>query len=89
TAKSLRGAKLPMLAESELQAMQIMLNFRDDPDLERIRLAWIRNTSELDELWASAALLDEVRANPRLEVLSAPQPIAYDAGGNLIPPRLG
>jgi antitoxin (DNA-binding transcriptional repressor) of toxin-antitoxin stability system len=89
TAKSLRGAKLPMLAESELQAMQIMLNFRDDPELARVRLAWIRNTSELDELWASAALLDEVRANPRLEVLSEPAPLGYDGEGNLVAPRLG
>jgi hypothetical protein len=88
TAKSLRGAKLPMLAETELQALQLLVSVRRHPELERIRLAWIRNTSELDELWASAALLDEVRAHPRLEVLGAPAPCAYDGALNLLAPPL-
>jgi Lactate racemase N-terminal domain len=88
TAKSLRGGKLPLLVESELQAMQVLLNFRQEPEVDSLRLAWIRNTSELDELWASRALLDEVRAQPRLEVLSEPMPIAYDDALNLLPPPL-
>ena len=89
TAKSLRGGKIPLLTENELQAMQVLLNFRQDADVDSIRLAWIRNTSALDELWASRALLDEVRAHPRLEVLSEPVPIGYDADFNLVPPLLG
>ena len=89
TAKSLRGGKIPLLTENELQAMQVLLNFRQDADVDSIRLAWIRNTSALDELWASRALLEEVRAHPRLEVLSEPVPIGYDADFNLVPPLLG
>ncbi|HKI97469.1 MAG TPA: DUF362 domain-containing protein [bacterium] len=89
TAKALRGGKLPLLAEHELQAMQVLLNFRQDPEVDSVRMAWIRNTSELDELWASRALLDEVRAHPRLEILSEPLPVSYDAERNLIAPPLG
>ena len=78
TAKRLFIGKLPMLVETELQAMQILLNFRAEEDPASLRLAWIRNTSMLNELWASEALLDEARANPNIEVLSAPAPIGFD-----------
>ena len=78
TAKRLWIGKLPMLVENELQAMQILLNFRAEEDPASLRLAWIRNTSTLAELWASSALLDEARADPRIEILSEPAPIAFD-----------
>ena len=78
TAKRLFIGKLPMLVENELQAMQILLNFRAEEDPASLRLAWIRNTSTLNELWASEALLDEARADPNIEILSEPAPIAFD-----------
>jgi hypothetical protein len=36
-------------------------------------------------MWVSAALLDEVRQNPKLEIVSRPASIDFDAGGNLFP----
>ena len=78
TAKRLSICKVPMLVENELQALQVLLNFRAEADPGSLRLAWIRNTSMLDELWASEALLDEARANPNIEVLSEPAPIGFD-----------
>ncbi len=52
-------------------------------------MVWIRNTSKLDELLVSASLLDEVRSNPRLEVLGQPAPVAFDADLNMIAPHAG
>ena len=78
TAKRLSICKVPMLVENELQALQVLLNFRAEEDSASLRLAWIRNTSMLNEMWASEALLDEARANPNIEVLSAPAPIGFD-----------
>ena len=78
TSKRLSICKLPMLVENELQAMQVLLNFRGEADPSSLRLAWIRNTSTLDELWASQALLDEATASPNIEVLSEPARIAFD-----------
>ena len=86
TAKRLWISKLPMLVENELQAMQILLNFRAEEDPASLRLAWIRNTSILDELWASEALLDEARADPRIEILSEPVPLAFDGALAMTPP---
>ena len=86
TAKRLAVCKVPMLVENELQALQVLLNFRAEEDPASLRLAWIRNTSLLDELWASEALLDEARGNPNLEVLSAPAPLGFDEAFALTAP---
>ena len=88
TAKNLAVGKIPMCVENELQAMQIMLNYRQDTDPASLRLAWIRNTLKLDELWASQALLGEVQANPNLEILSEPLPPRFDDALNLIEPAV-
>ena len=85
TAKRLWIGKIPMLVENELQAIQILLSFRAEEDPASLRLAWIRNTSTLDELWASEALLDEARACPNIEVLSGPVPVAFDDALALTP----
>jgi hypothetical protein len=86
TAKRPEVGKIPMLAENELQAMQVLSNFRQDEDPGSLRLAWIRNTSALDELWASRALLEEIEANPSLEVISEPRPLLFDDSLRLVAP---
>ena len=78
--------KIPLLVESELQAMQVLLNFRQDEAPASLRLAWITNTSKLDELWVSSALMDEALANPRLEVLGDPRPVVFDDALRLVAP---
>jgi hypothetical protein len=88
TAKRLQGGKIPLLAENELQAMQVLLNFRQHNDPGSARMVWIRNTSKLDELWASEALLEEARANDRLEILTPPLPLSFDGELNLVAPPL-
>ena len=86
TSKRLAICKVPMLVENELQALQVLLNFRAEEDPSSLRLAWIRNTSVLDEMWASEALLDEARADANIEILSRPEPVAFDDGLALTPP---
>ena len=88
TAKRLEVGKLPLLAETELQALQVLLGFRQEEDPASARLAWIRNTAKLAELWASSALLDEARAHPNLEILSEPAPLTFDADLRLVAPAL-
>lgn len=89
TAKHINVGKIPMCVENELQAVQIMLNYRQETDPGSLRLAWIRNTLKLDELWASEALLQEARANPDLEILSEPAPTRFDDTFDLVEPEVG
>jgi hypothetical protein len=86
TAKRPMAGKIPMLMESELQAMQVMLNFRQDTDPASIRMVWIRNTSKLNEMWVSASLLDEVRAHPNLEIVREPAPMSFDTELAMVAP---
>ena len=79
TAKRPVVSKIPMLMESELQALQVMLNFRQGTDPSSLRMAWIKNTSKLDEMWVSEALLDEVNANPNLEIIRPAAALTFDA----------
>ena len=89
TAKRLLGAKMPLIVESELQAMQVCLTVRAEEDPATARVVWIENTSKLTEFWASAAMLAETEQNGSLEVLSAPIPVLFDGGNGLVKPQAG
>jgi hypothetical protein len=87
TAKKLLVGKIPMLVESELQAMQVFGGFREGADPASLRAVWIKNTSKLEEMWASSALLEEAEAGNDIEVLSAPAPVVFDGDSNMqLPP---
>jgi len=88
TAKRLVGSKMPLMMEDEVTAVQVMMNFRADADPASARIVWIKNTLALDQLWASTAMLDDIRANSRLEVISPALPMTVDGEGSLIEPRV-
>jgi hypothetical protein len=48
------------------------------------RILWVKNTLELEYLYASQALLKEARSNTELEILSDPFKFPFDQNGNLI-----
>ena len=61
TAKNLGGAKMPLMVEDDLQALQVCLSTRPESDPATVRLVWIKNTSCLGEFYASSALIDEIQ----------------------------
>lgn len=83
TSQLLEGAKLPLVAETDQEAIAIAAStlYRQVPD--RARIAWIRNTLELSELRLSEPLWEEVGGNPDLEALGEPEPVRFDAEGAL------
>jgi hypothetical protein len=83
TAKRLGGAKMPMMVETDLQAMQVCLTVRADEDPTSARVVRIRNTSKLEEFWASEALAAEINENPRLEIIGDAVKMAVDGKGVL------
>jgi hypothetical protein len=50
---------------------------------EEIEIGWIRNTMELGRAVMSENLVEEIRANPALEILEGPFEMPFDAGGQL------
>jgi hypothetical protein len=53
-------------------------------DLKDVTLGWIRNTLELRTLALSENLLDQIEANPMLEVLGEAEEMEFDGAGNLV-----
>ena len=82
TSGALEAIKIPIVLDSDRDAMQVGLHTvghsRD------ARVAVIRSTLELDELWVSEALSDEVAANPRLERLGQAEELEFTADGRLV-----
>jgi hypothetical protein len=75
--------KLPMFLPTDVDAIcaGILCCGRGDPGAARV--VRIKNTLEVGELEVSESLLEEVRADPRLEVLGEPARLPFDAEGNL------
>jgi uncharacterized protein DUF362 len=77
-----REGPLPLTLESDRDAIEVALfSSLASPSP---RVCRIKNTSLLDEMWVSEALLDEVNANPALRVFSPPSQWPFDADGNLL-----
>ena len=52
-----------------------------DKDEKNVRLMWIPNTLELEEVLVSEAMLPDVKANPNLQVVGGPFEIKFQADG--------
>jgi hypothetical protein len=76
--------KLPMVLPSDVDAIcaGVLCCGRGDP--QNARVVRIKNTLQIGELDISESLLDAARAQPRLEILGDPAPLAFDADGNLV-----
>ena len=81
TSGALEAIKIPVVLEDDRQALQVALHSVGHG--ADARVAIVHSTLELDELWASEALLEEVAANPRLEATGRPGELVFDADGRL------
>jgi hypothetical protein len=83
TACFLWRGKLPFAFPSDRECIGTGLATCWQPDPKAVRLAIIPNTLELTDLWVSPPLLAEVKQHPHLEIAGEPQPLPFDASGNL------
>jgi hypothetical protein len=79
------GAKIPMIFDTDREAIQVALGMIGLTPPDRARVVRIKTTLHLTEMDVSEALLQEVKANERLSVVAEPAPLAFDAQGNLPP----
>jgi hypothetical protein len=82
--------RIPIAFDRDRDALQAAFDNSGVLDPMDLRLVWIKNTLELEVLWASEAMMPEVKANPNLEIISPLQEIPFDSNGNMVmqwPPR--
>jgi len=83
TAITPEKGRMPMVCESDQQALQLALATAGPITPEALRLAWIRNTSNLEEMWVSTALAEESRERSNIELLGPARKIIFDGIGEI------
>ena len=86
TSCNLDGAAIPMVMNSDREAIQLAVKTVVRVKPRDCRIVRIRNTLQLAEIQISEAMLDELRGRPdRCEAISGPAPLAFDSNGTLTP----
>lgn len=67
--KSPEGSKIPIIAESEEEAIRIAIQVARGVDKDRLKIVRIKNTLELNTIEVSDALLDYVASNKKLKLI--------------------
>ncbi len=88
TARALWRSKLPIAYDTDREVIAACLDTCWQPELDKVRLCLIPNTLEVAEMWVSAPLLPVVRQNPHLQLVGQPEPLPFDAAGNLVQEKL-
>ncbi|BCV24519.1 lactate racemase domain-containing protein [Gelria sp. Kuro-4] len=83
----LERGRTPVSVASDREALRVALASIPGLRPEEARVVRIKNTLELEELQASAALLPEVEGDPNLEIVAGPEALPFDAEGNLLERR--
>ena len=76
--------RIPIAFDQDREALQAAFDNSGVLDAKDLRLVWIKNTLEMEYLWASEPMFNEAKANPLLEVISGLQDIPFDAAGDMM-----
>ncbi len=72
--------KTPMVMPTDEMAIAAALTMCAGVEPRDARLVRIQNTLKLGRIWLSEALLQEVEADERLEILESPRPMRFEEG---------
>jgi hypothetical protein len=87
TATGLAGGRLPVIMETDRDAIGLGLATCNEVDPGTAKLVRIKNTLELAEIWVSEAVLRDPGNAGRVEPLTPVQEMAFDAHENLVDPE--
>jgi hypothetical protein len=84
TAKTPAGARVPMTVDNDRQALYIALACCLDTEVETARIARIRSTKYVEDMWVSEPYLNQVLSSGRVDVINEPGPIMFDENGMFV-----
>src|SRR5438094_7212555 len=87
TACAPNGAKLPLVFDSDREAVESALGCIGLTEPEHARIICIKNTLMIGELECSEAFLPEIKKRADLEVVDEARPLDFDAAGQVVPLR--
>ena len=83
TSAYLDGGLIPLVMPTEQDAIRLAVKTVPRVKPEQARIVRIRDTLTLSEIEVSEPMLDEVRANSKLELVQEPTAMSFDAEGRL------
>lgn len=84
TAGVLDGAKLPIVADTDRDAIGIGVRGCPGVASDKSKIVRVKNTLELTNVWATETMLPEIENNPRLQVTSDPFECNFDNEGAIM-----
>ncbi len=84
TAIAINGVRIPIAMDSDKRAIQLAIRAACVEDPKNIRIVKIKDTLSMSEMYVSEGLLDEVRNNDKIEILTEPNYLEFDENGNLL-----
>ncbi len=85
TACAPNGAKLPLVFDSDREAVESALGCIGLTEPERARVIRIKNTLMLSDIECSEAFLPEITKRADLEIVGEARPLGFDAAGQVVP----
>src|SRR5262249_29387700 len=79
------NARVPMHFSSDREALAAAMQTLGHPNTKEARVLWVKNTLSCQTLLASEAYHEEARTRDDLVALGEPEPLAFDARGDLVP----
>ncbi len=83
TSTVLRGASIPVVMESDREAIQLCVRTCTEIDKEHARIVRIPNSLHIEHIQLSESYYGEAGRNPRMEIESEPRELDFDGEGNL------
>lgn len=83
TCTVLGGVRIPIVMESDKEAIQVCVRTCNEIDKENPRIVRIPNSLHIEHIMLSEAYYEEVKKHPDIEILSEPEYLPFDAEGNL------
>lgn len=83
TAVSPRNGACPILAENDREAVKMALEML--PENRPLRIVRVKNTMELEDLWATEPVCKEMEALPGAAVQGQPVELSYEGSGRILP----
>lgn len=84
TAQSLLSPKIPVIAESDEEALTYALHTLRGGLKRQPKIVRIKNTKDLEQIWMSQIYADHIERNPALEIFGAPIRLGFNQSGGLV-----
>lgn len=85
TATFTQRAMIPITLKNDREVISIALQSIGHLDFQKAKIIRIKNTLNLTEIQVSSSVLDEILANPRVQLIKKPAEMEFDSSGNLLP----